>query len=162
MFHDPSNFEFTENLQSNTQAIRQEFDGIRHDLELWHEKKLYDKSWSTYRLFEFPDGESIEGHIARCPETASLVQSCFTNHGVAGFSVLGARTNIEPHVGYSGSFLRCHLPLIVPDGDCRLQVGDEVRSWEEGKVIIFDDRVEHSAWNLTDMLRVVLLVDFVP
>jgi hypothetical protein len=50
--------------------------------------------------------------------------------------------------------------LIVPDG-CALQVGSEVRRWHEGKCLVFDDTVEHSAWNNSTESRIVLLVDFV-
>jgi aspartyl/asparaginyl beta-hydroxylase (cupin superfamily) len=54
--------------------------------------------------------------------------------------------------------LICHLPLIVPDG-CGLRVGAEVRHWSEGEALIFDDSIEHEAWNTSDALRVVLLFD---
>ena len=42
--------------------------------------------------------------------------------------------------------LICHLPLIVPNG-CWLRVGNETREWEEGKLLIFDDSIEHEAKN---------------
>jgi beta-hydroxylase len=40
-------------------------------------------------------------------------------------------------------------------------VGDEVREWEEGRSLVFDDVFEHEAWNDADGTRVVLFVDFV-
>ena len=85
-----------------------------------------------------------------------------TTHGAVGFSVLRADTRIASHQGYPGLFLRCHLGLEVPDGDCALKVGDEVRHWQTGKVLIFDDRLQHEAWNMTAQERVILLLDFVP
>jgi aspartyl/asparaginyl beta-hydroxylase (cupin superfamily) len=54
--------------------------------------------------------------------------------------------------------LICHLPLIVPP-DCRFRVGNEVREWEEGKLLIFDDTIEHEAWNESDEDRIVLIFD---
>ena len=42
---------------------------------------------------------------------------------------------------------------------CRILVGSEVRSWEEGKSLIFDDSHWHEAWNDSDSYRVVLFVD---
>jgi beta-hydroxylase len=39
-------------------------------------------------------------------------------------------------------------------------VGDETRTWQEGKCMVFDDTVEHEAWNKSDQSRVVLIVDF--
>jgi aspartyl/asparaginyl beta-hydroxylase (cupin superfamily) len=56
------------------------------------------------------------------------------------------------------SRLICHLPLIVPPG-CWLRVGNEVREWEEGKLLIFDDSIEHEARNPTDEVRIVLIFD---
>ncbi len=56
--------------------------------------------------------------------------------------------------------LRCHLALRVP-GPCRLRVEDATVTWEEGKVLVFDDTCEHEAWNDGDDTRVVLFVDFV-
>jgi len=40
-------------------------------------------------------------------------------------------------------------------------VRDEVRHWEEGRSLVFDDVFEHEAWNDTDGTRVVLFVDFI-
>ncbi|MGH9785165.1 MAG: aspartyl/asparaginyl beta-hydroxylase domain-containing protein, partial [Terriglobia bacterium] len=47
-----------------------------------------------------------------------------------------------------------------PKTDCRIRVGSEVRTWEEGKSLIFDDSHPHEAWNDSNFYRVVLLVDF--
>ena len=51
--------------------------------------------------------------------------------------------------------LICHLPLIVPD-DCRLRVGNEVRGVVPDELMIFDDSIEHEAWNDSREVRVVL------
>jgi aspartyl/asparaginyl beta-hydroxylase (cupin superfamily) len=56
------------------------------------------------------------------------------------------------------SRLICHLPIIVPPG-CWLRVGNETREWEEGKLLIFDDSMEHEAKNPTGELRVILLFE---
>jgi len=77
----------------------------------------------------------------------------------AGFSSLKPGTHIVPHVGYSNGVLRCHLGLFVADG-CALRVKTQTRSWQEGKCLIFDDTVEHEAWNYSDANRIVLLIDF--
>jgi aspartyl/asparaginyl beta-hydroxylase (cupin superfamily) len=46
----------------------------------------------------------------------------------------------------------------VPD-QCGLRVGNEVRPWREGELLIFDDSIEHEAWNRSNEIRVVLLFD---
>jgi aspartyl/asparaginyl beta-hydroxylase (cupin superfamily) len=54
--------------------------------------------------------------------------------------------------------LICHLPLVVPEG-CAMRVGDETRPWREGELTIFDDSIEHEAWNRGDGTRTVLLFE---
>jgi len=54
--------------------------------------------------------------------------------------------------------LICHLPLIVPP-NCRLRVGNTTRTVEAGKVMIFDDSIEHEAWNDSDAPRAILLFE---
>jgi aspartyl/asparaginyl beta-hydroxylase (cupin superfamily) len=48
--------------------------------------------------------------------------------------------------------------LIVPDG-CRLRVGAEVRDVRAGEVLLFDDSIEHEAWNDSDAPRAILLFE---
>ena len=48
--------------------------------------------------------------------------------------------------------------LDVPP-DCGLKVHDETRSPEAGKLMVFDDTWEHSAWNNSDSPRVVLIFE---
>jgi aspartyl/asparaginyl beta-hydroxylase (cupin superfamily) len=50
------------------------------------------------------------------------------------------------------------LPLIVPPG-CGFRVGGETRAWEEGRLLVFDDTVEHEAWNHGDRDRILLIFD---
>ena len=76
----------------------------------------------------------------------------------AMFSALHPRTKIPPHTGVSNARLVVHLPLIVPPG-CGFRVGSEVRAWEAGKAWVFDDTIEHEAWNDGDELRVILIAD---
>jgi len=162
MYYNPDQFPFADALQGNWRAIYEEFLGIQGDLIEWHEKKLYGRGWDVFGLYQFPHGETIGPNVRRCPLTSSLVQGLVPRHGAVGFSVLRPVTRIRPHEGYPGEFLRCHLALKVPEGDCALRVNEETRKWVEGKVLVFDDRVTHEAWNLTNEQRVVLLFDFVP
>ena len=68
-------------------------------------------------------------------------------------------SHIAPHHGWVTTVYRAHLGLVVP-GKCALRVGDEVRSWQEGEVLVFDDTAEHEAWNHAATARTILLVDF--
>ncbi|HXU80612.1 MAG TPA: aspartyl/asparaginyl beta-hydroxylase domain-containing protein, partial [Polyangia bacterium] len=68
-------------------------------------------------------------------------------------------THIKPHVGWVRTVYRLHLGLVVPP-DCALRVGAETTPWREGACLVFDDTVEHEAWNRSGQDRVVLLLDF--
>ena len=74
------------------------------------------------------------------------------------FSLLRPGAHIPAHHGFTNFRLICHLPLLVPD-QCGLRVGNEVRQWQEGKLLVFDDSIEHEAWNRSGEIRVVLLFD---
>jgi aspartyl/asparaginyl beta-hydroxylase (cupin superfamily) len=77
---------------------------------------------------------------------------------IAMLSVLRPGTHIPPHNGMLNTRLICHLPIIAPQG-CRLRVGNEIRTVEVGRTMIFDDSIEHEAWNDGDATRVVLLFE---
>ena len=76
----------------------------------------------------------------------------------AFFSALKPRTTIPPHNGATNCRLTVHLPLIVPP-DCAIRVGNHTRTWTPGQLLMFDDTIEHTAWNHSDQLRVVLIFD---
>jgi aspartyl/asparaginyl beta-hydroxylase (cupin superfamily) len=38
-------------------------------------------------------------------------------------------------------------------------VGGETRAWREGEAFAFDDTIEHEAWNDSDELRAILILD---
>jgi aspartyl/asparaginyl beta-hydroxylase (cupin superfamily) len=162
MYFDPDVYPFAVPLRVGWGEILREYQSIRDGLVDWPEPELHGEGWKVFGLFDFPHGHPIAENIRRCPFTASLVERHVPGHGAAGFSVLRPATRLKPHHGYAGAFFRCQLGLIVPPGDCGLKVGDEVRGWEVGGLLVFDDRVLHDAWNLTHAERVVLLFDFVP
>ena len=74
------------------------------------------------------------------------------------FSLLRAGARIAAHTGMYNTRLTCHLPLIVPPG-CRFRVGNEVREWMPGELMIFDDTIEHEAWNRGSQNRLILLFE---
>jgi aspartyl/asparaginyl beta-hydroxylase (cupin superfamily) len=74
------------------------------------------------------------------------------------FSRLKAGAKIPPHHGMINTRLICHLPVVVPAG-CGFRVGNDRREWIPGKVWLFDDTVEHEAWNDAREDRVVLIFE---
>ncbi len=117
--------------------------------------------WSS--LFLKKQGHVVAENAASFPRTlealSHLPQPVASNRSpVAMFSALQPRTRIPPHHGVSNTRLVLHLPLIVPRG-CGFRVGAETRTWVPGKAWVFDDTIEHEAWNDSDELRVILIAD---
>ncbi len=117
--------------------------------------------WSALHLYE--KGVPHAENVARAPRTFAAMQSaplchCAQRTPSVMFSLLRAGTRIPAHNGMLNTRLICHLPLIVPPG-CGFRVGNEVREWEVGKTLIFDDSIEHEAWNDSTEDRTILLFD---
>ena len=72
------------------------------------------------------------------------------------FSLLKPGQEIAPHYGQSNHSLTVHLPLIVCNQGY-LEVAGEQRKWSENELIVFDDSFLHSAHNVGDLDRVVLI-----
>jgi aspartyl/asparaginyl beta-hydroxylase (cupin superfamily) len=77
---------------------------------------------------------------------------------MALWSLLKPGTHIQPHHGLLNTRLICHLPILTPD-NCALRVGAETRPWRKGEMLLFDDSIEHEAWNRSSETRVVLLFE---
>ncbi len=175
-FFDRKEFPFLDALEAQTDVIREELlEALRTDrheftpyiayepgqpVNQWKELDHSDK-WSALQLWK--GGEPIQKNLNRCPQTAKALSdvSMADISGVcpnALFSALAPKTHIPPHNGETNARLVAHLPLIIPD-DCGIRVGFEQRQWHPGEVIIFDDTLEHEAWNNSDELRVVLIFD---
>lgn len=126
----------------------------------WEELN-HNPRWSS--LFLWKDGERQGAVCEACPQTAALLerlpmarQPGFAPTAV--FSALAAGAHIPAHTGSTNARLLCHLPLVLP-GPARFRVGNETREWRMGEAWIFDDTIEHEAWNDADSLRVILIFD---
>ncbi len=122
---------------------------------------LNNPAWGAYYLWK--DGAVVADHAARCPRTMDALASVPLTR-VKGrspavlFSLLRPGARIPPHNGFVNTRLICHLPLIVPEA-CGLRVGNDTRTPVEGKAWVFDDTIEHEAWNNSDRTRVILLFE---
>lgn len=160
MLYDNRHFPFFVELEKNYNKIKEEFLSVQSKMVDWMEPHLHRGGWQVYGIYDFPRGNPIPHLSHRVPFTKKLIDDVMPDHGAVGFSKLKAGEIILPHKGYQGNFLRCHLGLVVPEGDCGLEVNGEKLKWQEGKCVAFDDRKEHHAWNNTSQDRIVLLVDF--
>jgi aspartate beta-hydroxylase len=175
-FYDRSMFPWFAELEAATDTIRGELEGAlaaaKEDfapyiaypkgvpVNQWGELN-HSKRWSSFFLWK--DGARQDGACKLCPKTAALLDSLPMSDlpgyaPTAMFSALDANTRIPPHTGSTNVRLLCHLPLILP-GPARFRVGGETRDWKMGEAWVFDDTIEHEAWNGSDQTRVVLIFD---
>jgi aspartate beta-hydroxylase len=119
------------------------------------------RRWSAY--FIWNQSEAVVGHIARCPLTANILETA-PRCRIAGraptafFSILDPGTRIPAHTGITNTRCTVHLPLVVPP-DCGFRVGSTTREWVPGQAWVFDDTIEHEAWNQSDTPRAILIFD---
>lgn len=164
-FHDPHRFPFVGPLEARFESIRDELlalgpeDFPESPDSLGERPGGFDeRGWRWYALC----GEGArQENRERCPGT---VAACEVVPGLvgAGFSRFLPGTHLEPHHGELQGVLRCHLPLVVPEGDLGLRFGEEVRVWRPGECLVFDDGLVHDAWNRGAGPRDLLLLTFRP
>ena len=159
-WYDPREFAITRDLETHAAAIASEMRAF--EVEYFQDEAEdigRTGRWGVLFLLEM--GRRNEEALALCPVTASIIQrhrTITTRGGLMYFSCLDPRTRIAPHQGPTNQRLRCHLGLEIPD-QCGVRVGGVVRSWEEGRCIVFDDSFWHEVWNNSDRRRVVLILD---
>jgi aspartate beta-hydroxylase len=129
-------------------------------LDQWAELN-HSRRWSVFYLWR--DGTPVQEHLARCPKTAEMLRSAplLDVPGYAPtafFSILDAKSHIPAHTGVTNTRLIVHLALVIPPS-CRFRVGSELREWRKGEAWVFDDTIEHEAWNDSNMPRAVLIFD---
>jgi aspartate beta-hydroxylase len=175
-FFDVSSFEWVEEFERAADAIRTELIGLlartnapvvpylQHDPQrpqLRRDPLVGSTDWGA--IFLWKDGVLVEEVAATCPRTVEalerlpLVRTPGRSPNVL-FSLLQPGAHIKPHHGFVNTRLIGHLPLIVPPR-CGLRVGNQVHDWEPGKVVLFDDTIEHEAWNRSDTIRAVLIFE---
>lgn len=129
-------------------------------LDQWRELNKSPR-WSAFHFYD--KGREIPERCARAPETMAAVrrlpQAVVDQRSpTAMYSVLKPKTRIPPHTGIANFRLVVHLPLVLP-GHCGFRVGGETREWRIGEAWVFDDTIEHEAWNDSDEIRIILICD---
>ena len=175
-FFDEAHFPWFAALEAETATIRSELEALLADGDAalrpyvrFDEGTPENKwtpldgslNWSACFLWEY--GEPNRPVLDRCPATARALEAVPLARipgraPTAFFSLLRPKARIPAHTGVSNTRAIVHLPLIVPT-DCGFRVGGETREWIEGRAFAFDDTIEHEAWNGSDELRAVLILD---
>ncbi|MBX9803300.1 MAG: aspartyl/asparaginyl beta-hydroxylase domain-containing protein [Caulobacteraceae bacterium] len=175
-FYDRGLFPWLETLEAATPVIVAELEAMLADsfdafapyvaypkgapVNQWGELN-HSRKWTSLWLWR--DGVRQDAVCERCPRTAALLESlpmCRQDGfaPTAVFSALQPHTHIPAHTGSSNVRLLTHLPLILP-GPARFRVGNTVRDWKMGEAWVFDDTIDHEAWNDADQMRVILIFD---
>ncbi|MFP4133045.1 MAG: aspartyl/asparaginyl beta-hydroxylase domain-containing protein [Halothece sp.] len=166
-FLECNQFPWIVELEKNWEVIRQELDDLLEIVEqLPNFQQISadqyrissDNLWKTFFFYGY--GFKAEQNCQRCPKTTELIEK-IPGMKTAFFSILFPHKHIPEHRGPYKGVLRYHLALKVPQQGCQIRVGNETRSWEEGKSLVFDDTLPHEVWNQSDEIRVVLFVDVV-
>jgi aspartyl/asparaginyl beta-hydroxylase (cupin superfamily) len=175
-FFDRDLFPWLPRLEAATEVVRAELAGLLEagmpgfapyvayapgtPVNQWSELN-HSRLWSSLWLWR--DGVRQVEAMDRCPRTTEVLaempladQPGFAP--TALFSALAPRTRIPPHTGSTNSRLVVHLPLVLP-GPARFRVGNDTRTWRMGEAWVFDDTIEHEAWNDADETRVILIFD---
>jgi aspartyl/asparaginyl beta-hydroxylase (cupin superfamily) len=174
-FFERSEFPWLAAIEAQTDAIRAEFlelvrseEGFQPYLEYGEDQphnqfaELNNSmKWTAFHLIR--DGKPVEPNAARCPVTMAALggapqpdQPGRTPNAM--FSLLRPGVTIPAHTGVTNSRLVVHVPLIIPP-NCAFRVGNDTREWKPGTAFVFDDTIEHEAWNKSDELRVILMFD---
>ena len=129
-------------------------------LNQWRELNR-SRRWGAYYLIK--GGVRQEQRLGQCPRTAALLAAAPLAEvpgeaPTAFFSILEPRTHIPPHTGVTNTRLVVHVPLVIPPG-CGFRVGSETREWRPGQAWVFDDTIEHEAWNGSNEPRAILILD---
>jgi aspartate beta-hydroxylase len=174
-FFDRADFPWLDPIEGATDEIRDEFLEILNaeegftpyisyppgvPLNQWVQLNNSPR-WSAFHLYKM--GTLIEENAAKCPKTMKALEAAPQpdqpgRTPAAMFSLLKPKTRIPPHTGVTNVRLVTHLALIIPEG-CGFRVGNATRQWVPGMAWVFDDTIEHEAWNDSDKPRVVLIFD---
>ncbi|HET6943570.1 MAG TPA: aspartyl/asparaginyl beta-hydroxylase domain-containing protein [Sphingomicrobium sp.] len=175
-FFDRDHFPWLEQLEAATPTILDELKAILGDPGPGLEPYIsmapgtpgskwspLDKSldWGAFHLWK--EGRRIDENCARAPRTSELVEAlplCRIEGRAPAifFSILKAKSHIPAHTGVTNVRSIVHLGLIVPQS-CGFRVGGETREWRVGEAFVFDDTIEHEAWNGSKEDRAVLIID---
>ena len=127
----------------------------------------------SWKLFGLILEKNVLPNAILCKNTLNILKSPKIIN--AGFSVLEPHFKIGSHKDYDKRFYRLHIPLILPKNNnlklsflnehtsknnyAVLQIKNTFRAWIPDEYFIFDDTMTHDAWNNTDELRIILIVD---
>lgn len=174
-FYPRDPFPWLEALEAKTEAIQAELQNLISGgsefnayLESNTERPAFDShgmadndDWGA--LYLWRNGKPVPENQALCPVTTEAMNALplvFSGQRCPNilFSRLRPGAKIPPHNGMINTRLIGHLPLVIPE-DCGFRVGNSTRTWNVGEAFLFDDTIEHEAWNNSSEDRFVLIFE---
>lgn len=154
---------FFQELENNWTIIRKEGLSILNQKGFFRPESENLRDVGDWKQFElYARGIKNRKNCQQCPITCKIIETwpdaVGCRRGQIKFSVMHPGTHVWPHCGPTNCRLRIHLGLKVPLNTF-IRVGEEIRSWKEGKLLIFDDSFEHEVWHNGTATRLVLIVD---
>lgn len=174
-FYNSNDFAWANELEKNTDAIKQELNNALTKAEVQTYLRPYlpagfqaapelenlvgSNQWRALDLYK--DGQ-LNSNLAQYFQVTLGLMDQIPTYNLNGhpfevfFSVLQPHQEISPHFGQSNHALTAHLPLEIP-ANCHMKVGSDQQQWQEGTLMLFDDSHLHSAHNNSDQQRIVLI-----
>ncbi|KAM9387656.1 aspartyl/asparaginyl beta-hydroxylase [Phaethornis superciliosus] len=157
--------ELVKSLEKNWKVIRDEGLAVmdkKRSLFLPEDENLREKGdWSQFTLWQ--QGRKNENACKSVPKTCALLErfpeATGCRRGQIKYSIMHPGTHVWPHTGPTNCRLRMHLGLVIPKEGCKIRCAQDIRTWEEGKVLIFDDSFEHEVWQDAETYRLIFIVD---
>ncbi|XP_054972563.2 aspartyl/asparaginyl beta-hydroxylase isoform X4 [Pan paniscus] len=157
--------ELVKSLERNWKFIRDEGLAVMDKakgLFLPEDENLRERGdWSQFTLWQ--QGRRNENACKGAPKTCTLLEkfpeTTGCRRGQIKYSIMHPGTHVWPHTGPTNCRLRMHLGLVIPKEGCKIRCANETKTWEEGKVLIFDDSFEHEVWQDASSFRLIFIVD---
>lgn len=165
-FYNLNKIKWVNEIQENWNTIRDEInlyiDNNEKNIKSYFNESLITKEskWrtSTFLFWNW----KLKRNMKQCPYTIVLFNKIPGLISIS-ISILEGNSKIKLHRGDTNATIRGHLALKIPAKlpICGFKVSNEECSWEEGKVILFNDASKHTAWNYSSKRRYILLFDVI-
>lgn len=169
-FWNTDDFDWCQKLKSKYPRILDEFLSVTADMDkliaqgnnIWQgaltdDASGYGEGWRTLVLMNRGMWDPINVNLF--PVTSKAVAE--TPAVEVFFASMKPNTAIKPHSDFTNFVLTSHLALDIPysgQNKCRLTIGDTVREWINGEIMMFDTSIMHEAVNESDQMRYILML----
>lgn len=160
-WHNSSNFPFAKVLEENYETFKRELNTLilsnttMFGTENENRNSFSGGDWTALVIKSKTGYSSFSSFL---PQTTEILQSIDEEFILIKYSAMKPGTRILPHTGPSNRRLRAHF-CITHTGGAQMRVGEEWRTWEEGRVLVIDSSYEHEVIHDGPDLRVVLILD---